>query len=127
MIENLGVASGRTKTGIAELLSWLHKGGALGYGIADCSSSALKKRLHKPIDDSRSVQTPHGPLFRHIHIGAPRLPSIEVVNPMAHLHHLAQRCDGFAKLQLGASDGCSREMRTVMYTDANSPRESAAA
>ena len=121
VIDNLGVVRGCTKTGIAELLSRLHKEGALGYGIADCSSSALKKRLHKPIDDLRSIQTPHGPLFRRIHIGAPRLPTIEVVNPMAHLHHLAQVCDGFAKLLLDASDGGNREMRIVMYMDTISP------
>ena len=121
LIENLGVAWGCTKTGVAELLSRLHQHGAIGYDIANCSSSALKKRLHKPIDDLRSVQTPHGPLFRHIHIGAPRLSSIEIVNPMAHLHHLAQRSDDFAKLLLDASDGGNREMRIVMYMDAISP------
>ena len=105
VIENIGVVRGCTKTGVAELLSRLHDEGALGYGIADCSSSALKKRLHKPIDDLRSVQTPHGPLFKHIYIGAPRLSSIEIVNPMAHLHHLVQASNDFANLLVDASGG----------------------
>ena len=100
VIDNLGVVRGCTKTGIAELLSRLHKQGALGYGIADCSSSALKKRLQPPIDILRAVQAPR------IHIGAPRL---------------TRCCDGFAKLLVDAPDGGSREMRIVLYMGTTSP------
>ena len=117
----VGAVPGCTKHALVQILRRLHSQGVLDGEIAECGASGVKKRMHKPLEELHSVQTPYGPLFRHMHIGLPRLPTIEIVNPMAYLHYMSSLSNNFAELLVNASESGNRELRIVFYLDTIAP------
>ena len=119
LVEDLASMPGVTKCGLAVALQTMHAHGVLTSSIGTGSTTAVRKRLAVPLQDLREMQSPYGPLIRHV--SAFGVSTVEVVNPHAYLYHMAKISDEMSDLLFDASAGGDRAVRIVLYMDSIAP------
>ena len=97
----------------------MHEHGALATNVGTGSTNAVRKRLAVPLQDLREMQSPYGPLLRHVSVVGGS--TFEVANPQAYLYHMAKISEEMGNLLVDASENGDRVVRIVLYMDSISP------
>ena len=114
-----GLVQHGTRTGVANMLSDLHKAGLLHESALGGSVASVRRKLRIAMDAHGKSDTPYGTLIKTMELGN-GIPRWDYCDPLALMSHLSEISPTFFRNVIDSSEE-GRPMRLVLYVDECEP------